>query len=172
MVKLFCHTTYNICGLGSWLSFWLELHLNTDIEQKEDDSFSKLVWFQQLIIRRQQSCILVSLCLSVHPSVCRQSSMCFVSSTTLAGSISYLHILSTNFSRCVTYWRFEKFQNFNFCWKFLLLTYHLYLHDLSLITIFLILSNPIILSMSLPCELEPNFIQGLKDGLKYSQICA
>ena len=38
---------------------------------------------------------------SVHLSVCGQNHVCSVSSTILAGSISCLHILSSNFRRCV-----------------------------------------------------------------------
>ena len=38
---------------------------------------------------------------SVRPSVCGQNRVCSVSSTILAKSISYLHILSSNFRRCV-----------------------------------------------------------------------
>ena len=49
--------------------------------------------------------ILVSPCPSVHQSVrlsvCGQNRVCSVSSTILNGSISYLHILSSNFRRCV-----------------------------------------------------------------------
>ena len=49
--------------------------------------------------------ILVSRRPSVSPSVCQsvcgQNCVCSVSSTILAGSISYLHILSSNFRKCV-----------------------------------------------------------------------
>ena len=45
--------------------------------------------------------ILVSPCPSVCLSVCGQNCVCSVSSTILIGSISYLHILSRNFRRCV-----------------------------------------------------------------------
>ena len=45
--------------------------------------------------------ILVSPCPPVRPSVCGQNHVCSVSSTILVGSISYLHILSSNFRRCV-----------------------------------------------------------------------
>ena len=38
--------------------------------------------------------------LSVCPSVCRWNHVCSVISTMLAGSISYLHSLSTNFRMC------------------------------------------------------------------------
>ena len=58
--------------------------------------------------------ILVSLRrLSVRPSVCPASRVCSVASTVLVGSISYLHILSSNFRRCVAckvackIWKFE-----------------------------------------------------------------
>ena len=42
-----------------------------------------------------------SVCPSVRLSVCGQNRVCSVSSTILIGSISYLHILSSNFRRCV-----------------------------------------------------------------------
>ena len=45
--------------------------------------------------------ILVSPCPSVRLSVCGQNRVRSVSSTILIGSISYLHILSSNFRRCV-----------------------------------------------------------------------
>ena len=45
--------------------------------------------------------ILVSACPSVRLSVCGHNHVCSVSSTILIGSISYLHILSNNFRRCV-----------------------------------------------------------------------
>ena len=58
--------------------------------------------------------ILFSLCsvhLSVHPfvcpSVCKWNCVHSVSSTIVAGSISYLHILSNNFRRCVTHMKFK-----------------------------------------------------------------
>ena len=38
---------------------------------------------------------------SICPSICGRNCVCSVSSTMLAGSISYLHILSSNFRRCV-----------------------------------------------------------------------
>ena len=47
--------------------------------------------------------ILISPCPSVSPSVCGQNRVHSVSPTILAGSISYLHILSSNFRRCVAY---------------------------------------------------------------------
>ena len=39
--------------------------------------------------------------LSVHPSVCGQNRVRSVSSAILVGSISYLHIFSSNFRKCV-----------------------------------------------------------------------
>ena len=45
--------------------------------------------------------ILVSPCPSVRLSVCGQNGVRSVSSTIVIGSISYLHILSSNFRRCV-----------------------------------------------------------------------
>ena len=45
--------------------------------------------------------ITLSVCPSVRLSVCGQNRVRSVSSTILIGSISYLHILSSNFRRCV-----------------------------------------------------------------------
>ena len=56
--------------------------------------------------------ILVSPCPSVHLSVCEQNRVRSVSSTTLVGSISYLHIFSSNFRRCVACNACFKIQNF------------------------------------------------------------
>ena len=59
--------------------------------------------------------ILVSPCPSLRLSVCGPNRVHSVSSTILVGSISYLHILSSNFRRCVTcnvclkIWNFGKF---------------------------------------------------------------
>ena len=60
----------------------------------------------------------------VRLSVCGQNRVRSVSSTILIGSISYLHILSSNFRRCVacnarfkihlTFWRIFKICNFDF----------------------------------------------------------
>ena len=47
------------------------------------------------------TCFTLSVCPSVHLSVCGQNRVRSVSSTILIGSISYLHILSSNFRRCV-----------------------------------------------------------------------
>ena len=46
--------------------------------------------------------ITLAVCPSVRLSVCGQNRVRSVSSTILIGSISYLHILSSNFRRCVT----------------------------------------------------------------------
>ena len=65
--------------------------------------------------------ILVSPCQSVRLSVCGQNRVCSVSSTILNGSISYLHILSSNFRRCVAcnacfkIQKFEILANFYIC---------------------------------------------------------
>ena len=63
--------------------------------------------------------------LAVWSSVCGQNVACSVSSTILAWSLSYLHILSNNFRRCVAckdycmfpnliFWHFFFFCNFDF----------------------------------------------------------
>ena len=54
-----------------------------------------------LLQRSWKGGILVSPCPSVRLSVCGQNRVHSVSSTILIGSISYLHILSSNFRRCV-----------------------------------------------------------------------
>ena len=66
--------------------------------------------------------ILVSPCLSVRPSVhlsvCGQNGVCSVSSTIFARSISYSHILLSDFGRCVkckkTFFFFSKLENSKF----------------------------------------------------------
>ena len=50
----------------------------------------------------EQSCRGVYWFHLVHLSVCEQNRVCSVSSTILAGSILYLHTLSSNFRKCVT----------------------------------------------------------------------
>ena len=68
----------------------------------------------------QQSCWGVywfySVCPSVCPSVRPASRVRSVAPTVLVGSISYLHILSSNFRRCVAgnFWQFYKICNFDF----------------------------------------------------------
>ena len=49
---------------------------------------------------------------SVRPSGCGQTRVCSVSSTILVGSISYLHILSCKFRRCVACTGYCKIQKF------------------------------------------------------------
>ena len=56
----------------------------------------------------------ISICPSVCVSVCGQNHVCSVSSTILARSILYLHILSTNFRRCVALWVLLKTLKFEF----------------------------------------------------------
>ena len=52
-------------------------------------------------VERGYSGITLSVCLSVRLSVCGQNRVRSVSSRIFIGSISYLHILSSNFRRCV-----------------------------------------------------------------------
>ena len=62
-------------------------------------------WFTLFVIpptsTKLKGGILVSPCPSVRLSVCGQNRVRSVSSTILVGSISYLHILSSNLRRCV-----------------------------------------------------------------------
>ena len=46
----------------------------------------------------------------VRLSICRQNRVCSVSSTIFIGSISYLHILSSNFRRCVTCFKIQQYE--------------------------------------------------------------
>ena len=66
--------------------------------------------------------ILVLPCLSVGMSTCGQNGVHSVSSTILAGSISYLHILSSNFRRCVTckvfFFKIQKCETLANSWNF------------------------------------------------------
>ena len=55
----------------------------------------------------------------VRLSVCGQNRVCSVSSTILIGSISYLHILSSNFRRCVACNAHFKIQKFEILANFL-----------------------------------------------------
>ena len=69
--------------------------------------------------------ILVSPCPSVRLSVCGQNRVRSVSSTILIGSISYLHILSSNFRRCVACnarFKIKKKLKFGEFFKFVTLT--------------------------------------------------
>ena len=59
---------------------------------------------------------------SVCPPVCPASCVSSVAATVLVGSISYLHILSSNFRRCVTYKVFCKILIFGIFKKFVTLT--------------------------------------------------
>ena len=63
--------------------------------------------------------ILVSPCPSVRLSVCGQNRVRSVSSTILIGSISYVHILSSNFRRCVACNARFKIQKFELLANFL-----------------------------------------------------
>ena len=60
--------------------------------------------------------VLLSVCLSVRLSICGQNCVRFVSSTILMGSISYLHILSSNLRRCVACKACFKITNLKF-WR-------------------------------------------------------
>ena len=53
--------------------------------------------------------ITLSVCSSVRLSVCGQNHVCSVSSTIFGGSISYLHILSSNFC-CNAHFKIQKFE--------------------------------------------------------------
>ena len=117
-------------------------------------------------VNEVEGCILVSLCPSINPLVppsvrlSVDQIVCSVSSTILAGSISYLHILSLNFRRCIVclffYSKLEFLLNiFNSClstscsdllcmwdiWGFLLVLFHIWYgnslcgEDVSLITL-------------------------------------
>ena len=69
--------------------------------------------------------ITLSVCRSVRLSVCGQNCVRSVSSTILIGSISYLHILSSNFRKCVAcnaHFKIQKFKNFGDFFKFVTLT--------------------------------------------------
>ena len=74
------------------------------------------VWPSVIIIpplqRSWKGGILVSSCLSICPSICGWDRVHSVSSTILAGFISYLHILSTIFRQCVACYNFGKILKF------------------------------------------------------------
>ena len=66
--------------------------------------------------------ILVSPCPSVRLSLCGQNHVRSVSSTKIIGFISYLHILLSNFRRCVTCIVCLKMRKFSEFFKFVTLT--------------------------------------------------
>ena len=61
-----------------------------------------------------------AVCSSGYPSFGGQHCVCSVSSTILAGSISYLNILVTNLRWCITWHFYNKSQNLNFAEHFTL----------------------------------------------------
>ena len=65
----------------------------------------------------------LSLCPSVPLSVCGQNHVRSVSSTILIGSISYLHILSSNLRRCVVWNASFKIKKFDFVFFWLGIQY-------------------------------------------------
>ena len=82
-------------------------------------SWMKMCWFQlnshyTPASTKLKGGILVSCCPSVCPSVCGQNRVRSVTSAILVESISYLHILSSNFRRCVAYKVLCKIPKFEF----------------------------------------------------------
>ena len=67
----------------------------------QDTSMLGIKWLYPPLHRSWKGDILVSSCPSVHLSVCGQNCVRSVSSPILIGSISYLHILSSNCRMCV-----------------------------------------------------------------------
>ena len=88
-------------GIGKMLCW--DILVDIEIRSYAIKDPMKYGWYflYPLLQRRWKGGILVSPCPSVHLSVCRQNLVHSVSSTILIGSISYLHILSHNFSWCV-----------------------------------------------------------------------
>ena len=82
--------------------------------RKVPDCYTPVLWSWRVV--------LVSPYPSVRLSVCGQNRVGSVSSTILVGSISYLHILSSNFRRCVTCKVYFKISSFGKFFKFVTLT--------------------------------------------------
>ena len=89
-------------------------------------------WLYPPLQRSWKGGILVSPCPSVRLSVCGQNRVRSVSSTILIGSISYLHILSSNFRRCVACnarFKIQKFEILAIFWNLQLWLCHLLTWD-------------------------------------------
>ena len=78
--------------LGSFEIHWVRKYLVSIYTPRFNKVERGVYWYH--LVR-------LSVCLSVRLSVCGQNCVRSVSSTILIGSISYLHILSSNFRRCV-----------------------------------------------------------------------
>ena len=102
-VNIKCNTSYLgllpfrpdlICGqcVQCWMNCGIHIEFKPLLYPPLQRSWKGVYWFHLV-------------CLSVHPSVrlsiCEQNRVCSASSTILTGSISHLHILSSNFRRCV-----------------------------------------------------------------------
>ena len=94
------------------LKYWTQVLLCCVLPVKTPFLYSPLQrsWKWGILVSRRPS-----VCPSICPAVCGQNRVCSVSSTILAGSISYLHILS---SRCVAYKCYCEFPKFEFLAKF------------------------------------------------------
>ena len=92
------------------VNFLTNIHKRHPIAWPLGQGMRCLLWIQHLIdilpqllneVNRGYSGFTLSMCLSVHLSICGQYHVCSVSSTILAGFFAYSHILSTNFRKCV-----------------------------------------------------------------------
>ena len=87
--------------------FSLAFQLNPLLHRSHIHIFT-LVFISPPASTKLKGGILVSPCpQSGCPSVCGRNRVCSVSSTILAESIAFLHVLSTNFKRCVSCWFFS-----------------------------------------------------------------
>ena len=86
--------------------FSLAFQLNPLLHRSHIHIFT-LVFISPPASTKLKGGILVSPCpQSGCPSICGRNRVCSVSSTILAESIAFLHVLSTNFKRCVSCWIF------------------------------------------------------------------
>ena len=105
-MKILCALNNSLLVSRKFCDRSLDQHLSAEINGKKCVSRCRTLsfWFPFIILpasAKLKGGILVSPCPSVRLSVCGQNRVRSVSSTMLVGSISYLHILSSNFRRCV-----------------------------------------------------------------------
>ena len=120
--QIVCKSQYVLC-----LASFTSLHYSTFQElltlfylyPPTQRSWTGVYWFQLIHLSVRPS---------IYLSVCGQNLVRSVSSTILARSISYLHILSTNFRRCAAwnffffFFKIQKFCTFGKFFKFVNLT--------------------------------------------------
>ena len=116
------NSPFGKAGLGFSHASWLvygerrEWSVDENVMILHDYSYNHTPRFNE--VERGYTGFTLSVCPSARLSVCGQNRVRSVSSTICIGSISYLHILSNNFRRCVVcnvclkIWKFGEFFKF------------------------------------------------------------